>query len=145
MAQLTFPIPATELWVDVRVNLPAPDLALRRAAGLPAPASVPARGEIDTGSNVTAVAPWVVRQLGLTPLASGTTQGVGGSVGVRLFRVSLSILDASRPHLPWFVQPDLGVMELTASLPVDVLIGMDVLLGCRTLVDGPARTFTFDF
>ncbi|MBA4063470.1 MAG: hypothetical protein C0501_07110 [Isosphaera sp.] len=145
MPQLTFPIAAAELLVDARVNLPAPDLSAVLAAGGPAPASVPVRGEIDTGSNATAVAPWVIRQLGLQPRVHTTTRGVTGSAQVRLFRVSLTILDASRPHLPWFVQPDLVVMELTTALPVDVLIGMDILLGCRLLVDGPALSFTLDF
>jgi hypothetical protein len=59
--------------------------------------------------------------------------------------VSLTILDPTRPQLPWFVQPDLLVMEMPAGLPLDVLIGMDVLLGCRLTLDGPARQFTLDF
>jgi hypothetical protein len=36
-------------------------------------------------------------------------------------------------------------MELPLGTPVDVLIGMDVLLGCRMLLDGPGRQFTLDF
>jgi hypothetical protein len=43
------------------------------------------------------------------------------------------------------VQPDLLVMELPLGFPVDVLIGMDVLLGCRMLLDDPARQLTLDF
>jgi hypothetical protein len=47
--------------------------------------------------------------------------------------------------MPWLVQPDLLVMELPSVLPVDVLIGMDVLLTCKLVVDGPARQFTLEY
>jgi hypothetical protein len=144
MPQLTFPF-TSDLHVDVRVNLSAPDLLVVQAAQQPAPVAVPGIAEIDTGSNVTCVSAAVLRQLGLRPHAQSSTQGISGSAQVWLFRVSLSILDASQPHLPWFVHPDLLVMELPSGLPIDVLIGMDVLLGCRMIVDGPARLLTLDF
>lgn len=145
MAQLTFPIVTDELLVDVRINLAAPDLAVLRAANQPAPASVAARAILDTGSNVTGVAASIIQHFQLLTAARSTTHGIGGAPAVNLFRVSLSIFDAAQPHLPWFVQPDLLVMELPPGFPVDVLIGMDVLLGCRMLVDGPARQLTLDF
>jgi hypothetical protein len=62
-----------------------------------------------------------------------------------LYRVSLSVFDPANPLVPWFVVPDLEVMELPSSVRYDVLIGMDVLLECRLLLDGPARTFTLDY
>jgi hypothetical protein len=145
MAQLTFSISGPDLWVDVRVNLSAPALINIHAAGGPAPSSLPARAQIDTGSTVTVVATSIIGRLGIAPVIQTTTQGIGGSLPVQLFRVSLSILDASRPHLPWLTHPDLLVMEAPANPVVDVLIGMDVLLGCRMLVDGPARRLTLDF
>lgn len=145
MAQLTFPISGSELWVDVRVNLSAPDLVNVQTAGGPAPPSVFARAQIDTGSNVTVVAASIIGRLGIAPVVHTTTQGIAGPVSVRLFRVSLSILDVTQPHLPWVTEPDLLVMEAPPNPPVDILIGMDVLLGCRLLVDGPARQFTLDF
>jgi hypothetical protein len=41
---------------------------------------------------------------------------------------------------------DLLVTELAAQLPdADVLIGLDVLLTCKLILDGPGRTFTLDF
>jgi hypothetical protein len=64
---------------------------------------------------------------------------------VKLFRISLSVFDLTRPSLPWFVVPDLEVMELPPHIPLDVLIGMDVLLECRLLLDGPGRQFTLDY
>jgi hypothetical protein len=44
------------------------------------------------------------------------------------------------------VEANLLVSELTATLPdADVLVGLDVRLGCRLLLDGPGRQFTLDF
>ncbi|HSQ55403.1 MAG TPA: hypothetical protein VLM40_06630 [Gemmata sp.] len=64
---------------------------------------------------------------------------------MRLFLVTLFILDAYQPNSPWLVRPDLVVMELPPGAPVDVLIGMDVLRSCKTLIDGPAGQFTMEF
>lgn len=145
MAQLSFPIALRELRVDVRVNLSAPELAVLVAGRRPAPVSAVGRAVLDTGSNVTGVSAAIIQQLALTSHASNKTSGVGGPVPVRLFRVSLSVFDAAQPHQPWFVQPDVEVMELPSHVSADVLIGMDVLLQCRLTVDGPAGTFTIDY
>ena len=145
MPQLTFPVTGTDLLVDVRVNLDATELARLRAATCPAPASVEVRGLLDTGTDITGVAPHILQQLGAVPRRNTHTHGVGGRVPTRLFDVSLSIWDSSQPHLPWFTIPHLRVMELSLGIPCDVLIGMDVLLQCRLLLDGPGRQFTLDF
>ena len=129
----------------MRINLNAPALVARHSTGQPAPASVAAEANIDTGSNVTCVSAAILQQLGLVAASQSKTHGVGGQVQVRLFRVSLMISDAAPPHAPWFTDPDLLVMELPSGTPVDVLIGMDVLLQCRLTVDGPAGTFTLDY
>jgi predicted aspartyl protease len=142
MPQLTFPITRKGLEVDVRVNLDAASMRSLRAVGGPLPESVQARGLIDTGTDVTAVSPSILQQLGLPVQSHATSQGIGGAVQVRLFNVMLFILDVAQPNVPWFTQPDLLVMELPTGLPVEVLIGMDVLLTCGMVVDGPARQFT---
>jgi hypothetical protein len=42
--------------------------------------------------------------------------------------------------------PDLEVMELPQPLSgVEVLIGMDVLMNCKLVLDGPAGQFTLEF
>ena len=146
MGQLTFPIVGSELVVGVRVNRNAAALSAVQASGLPAPASIATLAEIDTGSNVTAVSAAILTALGIPPEAhNNQTTGIGGQFAVRLFRVSLSIVHPADPQAPWSTHPDLLVMELPAGFPVDVLIGMDVLLGCRMLVNGPARRLTIDF
>jgi hypothetical protein len=145
MSQLSFPVTAQGLTVDVRINLDSRSLQGFQARNQPVPASIPARGLIDTGTDVTAVAPAVLSQLGIPPHSKTTTQGIGGSLPVTLYEVTLFVLDASQPHLPWLVESDLLVMELPAALPVDVLIGLDVLLKLRLHLDGPGKLFLLDF
>lgn len=127
------------------MNLHALALAARQAAQLAAPVSVLKRAILDTGSNVSGVSAAVIQRLGLVRYVQSSTQGIGGAVSVDLYRVSLTVFDPAQQHLPWFVQPDLVVMELPPGTPVDVLIGMDVLLDCRMLLDGPGRQFMLDF
>jgi hypothetical protein len=144
MARLTFPITPAGLTVDVRVNMDSATLQAARAAGTLLP-SISVRGLIDTGTDATAVAPWVVQQLGAPLQYSTTTQGIAGRVPVRLFLQTLFVFDAAQPGLPWLDRPDLLVMEFPAGLPFDVLIGMDILRTCKMVVDGPAGQFTLDF
>jgi hypothetical protein len=145
MAQLTLPIVAGELLIDVRLNLHAPALAAFQTTQKAAPASVPAKAILDTGSNVTGVSTALIQQLSLVQTVPSKTHGIGGVVQVQMFRASLIIVDPVQPQVPWFVQPDLLVMELPPGTPADVLIGMDILLDFRLLMDGPNRQFTLDY
>jgi predicted aspartyl protease len=145
MGQLSFPISADGLKVDVRVNLPSAALAALHASGQPVPWSIAAKGLIDTGTDISAVAPSIFQQLRLRAQSHQKTQGVTGAAQVGLFYVTLFIVDSSQLQLPWFTLPDLLVMELPTVLPVEVLIGMDVLRMCKLLVDGPANQFWLDF
>lgn len=144
MAQLAFTILPAGLIADVLINLEASVLIPLRASG-GGPAPVQTRGLVDTASDLTAVALPILQQLGVPPIGQITTHGIGGSVPVRLFRVSLHVFDAQNLSLPWFSQPSLRVMELPAGFPFDVLIGLDILLTCALLLDGPASQFTLTF
>jgi hypothetical protein len=145
MPQLTFPIIPDGPIVDVLVNVEAAVLLPRRASGQLCP-PIEAKGLIDTASNVSGVSPAIVNHLGLPPIGPPTkTTGIGGAVTVQLFRVSLHIRDAGAPNLPMLTLPSLLVMELPPGPSCDVLIGMDVLLGCKLIVDGPGRQFTIEF
>jgi hypothetical protein len=145
MAQLTFPLAAAGWCVDVRVNLNTAILQTLRTTGRALPNSISARGLIDTGSDVSAVAPSILQRLAVPVHSQRSTQGIGGAISVRLFKVMLFILDAGQPHLPWLIHPDLIVMELPSAMPVEVLIGMDVLLQYKVLLDGPGRQITVNF
>ena len=53
--------------------------------------------------------------------------------------------DPARPGAPMLTHPGVRVSELAVSLPdADVLIGLNVLLDGRLLLDGPARQFTLE-
>jgi len=145
MPQLTFPISADGLCADVRVNLDSTGLASLHASDQPVPPSIEAKGLIDTGTDISVVAPFILQQLGVQVHSQRKTQGIGGQIQIRLFQVTLFILDKAQPQLPWFIVPDLLVMETPSALPVEVLIGMDVIRTCKLLVDGPGQQFTLDF
>jgi hypothetical protein len=144
MPQLTFPLAPAGLVVDARLNVDGATMRATLAAGRISP-SISTQCLIDTGTDITAVAPSILQQLAIPVHYHTTTQGIGGSIPVRLFLVTLFVLDATRPHLPWFVLPDLLVMELPTGLPFDVLIGLDVLRTCKMFLDGPGGQFTLDF
>jgi Retroviral aspartyl protease len=145
MPQLAFPITADGLSVDVRVNLDGAAIAALHSSGQPVPSSIAARGLIDTGTDISVVAPSILQQMSVQVHAQRKTQAIGGPIQVRLFRVTLFILDASQPHLSWFTLPNLLVMEMPSVLPVDVLIGMDVIRTCKMLVDGTGGHFALEF
>jgi Aspartyl protease len=145
MQQLTFRIVPDGLLVDVLVNHEAAVLLALQASGQSG-SPIETKGLIDTASNVSGVSPTIIRQLGLPPVGPPTTTtGIGGVVTVQLYRVSLHLRDARAPYLPMHTLPSLLVMELPPGLACEVLIGMDVLIGCKLLVDGPAQQFTVQF
>ena len=146
MSQLTFSMPTGELKLTVVIGLSGQESAKLLATGLSIPTPVWANGFIDTGTNITCVARRVLQGLGLSPSGSTKTQTARGQVSVNLFEVSLGIPPAGNLPGPMLTRSDLVVMELAAPIPdVEVLIGLDILLDCRLLLDGPARQFTLDF
>jgi hypothetical protein len=144
MPQLHYPVIKGELIVPALVSLGHADATPLVRAGRAIPSPVHVRALIDTGCSTTAVAPAVLRQLGLSPLIAGSSQTASGSVAVDLYRIGLSLFDARRG--PMLTLRDMLVSELTTTIaPIDVLVGMDVLPDCKLLLDGPAKQFTLEF
>jgi hypothetical protein len=141
---LTFPITSDGLEVDVLVNREVSVLLPLWQAGV-RPPPISGRGLIDTGNDITGVSLLILQRLGVPPIVQTTTHGIGGSVSINLYRVSLQILDVRDTTLPWIAHPTLTVMELPTSIPFDVLIGMDILRGCKLFLDGPGGQFTLDY
>jgi hypothetical protein len=144
--QLTFPVTRAGLAVPVWIGLTNPAIRMATVAGQPIPRPTGAAGLLDTACDLTAVAPSILRQLAVPVSTTATTNTAGGQVNVNLYRVSVGITDpAQPPGSPWLTFPDLLVTELAAHLPdADVLIGLDILLTCKLILDGPGRTFTLD-
>lgn len=94
---------------------------------------------------MTAVSQAILQRLGVPIQYQTTTRTASGVLAVNVAKVSVGVRDARNPAGPEIVEPTLSVMELTATLPqVDVLIGLDFLLGCRFILDGPARQFSLE-
>lgn len=147
MARLTFPVQSDGLICDVLIGLDGKATAAKAASGQPILAPVLCRGMVDTGTDVTCVAPAVLRKLALTvPVGKARTGSTTGSAPVDLFEASVNVLDLRNPSGPKLLLPDVLVMELPNPLMnLDVLIDLDVLLTARLFLDGPGRVFTLDF
>jgi hypothetical protein len=146
VASITFPVTKAGLAVPVWLGLTDDETAALVAAGSQVPAPVGARGLLDTGTDATAVASWILQRLGVSVAGTTSTNTAGGPVKVNQYRVSVGITDPSQPRgSPWLTHSDLLVTELVTPLPdTDVLIGLDVLLTCKLILDGPARQFTLE-
>ena len=146
MPGLTFPVTSGELILTVVVGHNRDALEKRVASGQPLPSPVLARAVIDTGTNVTCVSRAVLHQLGIAKTGRGKTQTASARESANLFGVSLSITPVGNLPGPTLTISDFVVMELPAQIPgIEVLIGMDILLDCKLLLDGPARQFTLEF
>lgn len=145
MLLLTFPITPAGLALSVWVGLSDQKTAAVAAAGARIPAPIKLRGLIDTGSNVSGVASWVLAKLGIDQSVSTTTHTAAGEVPVVVKEVSFWFDDPGQPTRPVLLDTRLRVMELPAALPdADVLVGRDIVLKQKLFVDGPAASFTLE-
>jgi len=143
---LTYALQLEGLTLPVLVGLNHQETVSLVAAGRPILAPRLVTGLIDTGTDVTAVSRSVIHSLGLVSSGQGKTTTASGSLSAFFFEVSLGLPLLGPPPGSLLLASQLTVMELTQVIPkVDVLIGLDVLLAGRLLLDGPARQFTLDY
>jgi hypothetical protein len=143
MAKLSFSVTQAGLEVPVLIGLDHQATSNLVAAGQAVPPPIFVRGLLDTGSSLTAVAPWIFAKLGLTSTGKASTHTAAGQVTVDLYEASLAILPSWQHSQPNLTLPSIWVSELAAVLPdADVLIGLNVLLEYQMIVDGPGRTFS---
>jgi hypothetical protein len=146
MAQLVFPLSSDGPILEVVIGLPASSIATLKSAGQPVPPFVRARALLDTGCDVTAVAPWIVRQQGLPWAGKAGNQTAGGQVRVDIYEASLSISGPAGAAGPTYMRPALLVTELAHVPPnLDVLVGLDILFKLVTVIDGPGSKFSLTF
>lgn len=145
MAQLTFSVTPAGLAVPVWIGLSGEATTALMAAGRPPVPPVQVRGLLDTASDATAIAPWILKRLAISVSSTASTHTAAGSVDVNVYNVSLGITDPTQSVLHWLTVANLLVTDLPTVLPdTDVLIGLDVLLECKLLLDGPAKSFTLE-
>jgi hypothetical protein len=147
MQELKFPIVPDGMICDALIGLNGQTITALVSAHQAISPPVPCRGLIDTGSDITCVGSSVLRKLGLiTPIAKTTTTTTSGTVPADLFEVSLSVLNLASSQGSTLVFANLLVMELLGLIPkLHVLIGLDVLLTTRLLLDGPNKEFSLEF
>jgi hypothetical protein len=117
----------------------------RQASGQALIPPVRARGALDTGSTLTAVAPWVLAKLHAIPWTTAPTQTASGNVVVDVFKISFTIHPIGRIG-PTLTERNWTVTRLAHDPDgVDVLFGLDLLRKIVVTIDGPALTFTLDF
>jgi hypothetical protein len=143
MPTLTFPLQPDGLWVPVLLGHDHAALKAKQASGQSVPMPLKCRGFLDTGTDVTGVAPWIITSLGLTSFNKTTTQTASQQVFVTLFEVSLSNYDVNAPAGSSLTRPQGEVLQLPHNLPtVDVLIGLDLIAQIVLHIDGPIQTFS---
>jgi hypothetical protein len=146
MPHLNFPTSADGPTLEVVVSLAGQQLAALQQAGAAFPRALPLRALIDTGSDVTAVDPHFLQQLGAVSRLRASTHTAAGQIKVNLYEISLTISGPSGPAGPVYVRPTLLVTELAVALPnINALVGRDVLDECLFLLDGPGRQFLLGF
>ena len=126
--------------------LSAEETQAQLAAGKETLAPLWGTAAIDTGTSITCIARDVLAKLGTKPVKQATSQTASGQFVVDLYKVSLSIPAPGPTTGPMFTVRELTVMEMSETIPgLEALIGLDILLQCKLLLDGPARTFTLEF
>jgi hypothetical protein len=148
MPILSGPLQNGEAIVDAEIGWSAARAGQLRAALQPVPVPVQGRALIDTGAEMTCVDADLVRPLNL-PFHSATLANLPAHGGLTVSPMSyagLIVLHPSgnvRDHLH---VRNLIVLELSlAGLGYGVLIGCDVLAGCRFLYDGPGDRFELEY
>jgi len=92
------------------------------------------------------VAGAILRRFGTLAVKQATRHTATGQFVADLYQVSLSIPAPGPSAGPMLTRRDLLVMEMTQVIAdIDALVGLDVLLEIKLLLDGPARSFALEF
>ncbi len=143
MPHLTLPRQPEGWVVPVVIGVNGQTTAALVAAGRPVPPPQSIRALLDTGTDITGLAAYVLSRLGLGPIRQHSTQTVSGPLSIQVFEVSLSVPVAPQT-VPLLVLDQLLVMELPTSLPtgIDALLGRDVSDQLLLILDGPRQELT---
>lgn len=143
MPQLTFPFDLNGMFVDVMIA-PGADFLATLDQVKPWPTPRWGRAMIDTGTNVSAVSLAILDALEIAPEGDLRTLGISGEMDVTLYEVSLTIMNRASGSQIEYAPPDVKVIGI--DIPdIDALIGLDLLIGCRMMLDGPGGRFSLHF
>jgi hypothetical protein len=148
MPVLTGVVSSEGVLVDVQIGWSAASGRTLRAALRPVPPLVEAKALIDTGADSSCVDPTILQALGL-PVGGFAMINVpahGGLTFATQHDASLSVLHTSGDaRMNWVLDSVLVVELAIGVLGYQMLLGRDVLAGCRFLFDGPANKFELSY
>ena len=134
--------------VEVRIGLSRLEVRRLRNASRPVPAPVAVRALIDTGAQDSCVDPaalglLVLLQRGIT-LAN--VPALGGLAPAYELDASLTVIHPSGDPRQDLIVPDLPLVQLALGvLGYQVLVGRDVLAGCKFLYNGSRGRFRLSY
>ena len=146
MPRLTIDFTAEDIRLPVLIGPDRSVIAAAIAGGGQVPKALRATALLDTGTNITAISADLIARLGLVKVDDGETQTASGVATVDLFSISLGFPAEKGLTAPAVLVSELKVMALSVEIEgVDVLFGLDALLNCHMLFDGPGLTLLIDF
>jgi hypothetical protein len=132
--------------IPILVGPSAAAISAAMASGVPVPKPILTWASVDTGSTISAVASRLLTALGSSPIRSTSTQTASGLVPVNIHEVSLGLPPFGGLSQSLILTPQTEVTELVTPLdPVEVLIGLSVLLPYKVIIDGPNLAFTIEY
>ena len=146
MSLLSFDIDPAGLMTDLVIGLDLQEIRRRQGIGQPIPNGIQVRALIDSGSDITCIAPSILSALGIAPYARVGTQTASSPALVGCFYASLCLIGHAGISGPSLVQPKWTVHEfLNPSPSIDALIGLDFLTESLLVIDFPRQQFTLSF
>jgi hypothetical protein len=145
MPGLIFPFGPDGLLLPALLGLAGPAMQALQAHGAVLPVPVQVRGMVDSGTTVTAVAPWVLSTLQAVRGPATQTRTAAGAVNVHFYQISFTIYTLASGGAV-LSRADWTVTNLHHNLDdIDVLFGLDLLREVVLNVDGPGGSFTLTF
>lgn len=147
---LTLPLTQGHPIVNATIS-PTSALALALArSGQQATPPLTVQALLDTGAHCTCVDTSLRKALGLRPyrIRNVGSPGSGSPISCYQYKIALVVLHPSGSSQDNLIVPALAVLELHVAnmgLPIEVLIGCDVLAACRLCYDGPQGIFTLAY
>jgi hypothetical protein len=142
MTDLTLPIQPGGLLLDVLIGLNAVLTQDLLDAGLPLVRPVKVTAFIDTGADLNGISTRLVQTLQLPVVHTLQITTAGGMSALSCYEISLSILNATGTGIV-FAIPNLFVTGMpTPPAGMEALVGLDIVLQCVLIIDGPNRQFT---
>ncbi len=128
--------------LDVVIGVSKPRMAALNQAGFPAPSPLPVRALIDTGATCSAIDPFVLNTLGLSP--TGSTQVLTPSTGTTPHVCNLYDVAVYLAHPEYTYEfASVPVTEtVLANQGFHALLGRDILGKCLFVYDGVTGIFT---